>query len=81
MVYQHHEQIDGGGYPVGSVGREIHDWGKLCAVADVFEALTSNRPYRAGFQFEKACEMMIARSGTQFDKEYLQCWMQFVSRK
>jgi len=50
-------------------------------VADVFEALTSNRPYRTGFRFEKACEMMISRSGTVFDKEYLQCWMQFVSKK
>jgi hypothetical protein len=81
MVYQHHEQIDGSGYPVGHVGGEIHEWGKLCAVADVFEALTSNRPYRAGFPFEKACEMMVAKAGTSFDKEYLQCWMQFVSRK
>jgi hypothetical protein len=81
MVYQHHEQIDGGGYPVGHIGREIHDWGRLCAVADVFEALTSNRPYRAGYPFVKACEMMISKSGTAFDKEYLQCWMQFVSRK
>ncbi len=81
MVYQHHEQIDGGGYPVGHVGREIHDWGRLCAVADVFEALTSNRPYRRGFPFEKACEMMLARSGRSFDREYLRCWMQFISRK
>jgi hypothetical protein len=81
MVYQHHEQVDGGGYPVGHVGREIHDWGRLCAVVDVFEALTSSRPYRPGFAFHKACEMMMARSGASFDKEYLQCWMQFVSRK
>ena len=50
-------------------------------MADVFEALTSNRPYRAGFPFKKACEMMIANAGTSFDKEYLRCWMQFVSRK
>ena len=81
MIYQHHEQIDGGGYPVGHVGSEIHEWGRLCTVADVFEALTSHRPYRAGFPFEKACEMMISKSGTTFDEEYLKCWMHFVSRK
>ena len=81
MIYQHHEQIDGSGYPVGHVGREIHEWGRLCAVCDVFEALTSHRPYRAGYPFEKACEMMLAKSGTAFDREYLTCWMQFVTRK
>ena len=81
MIYQHHEQIDGSGYPVGHVGREFHEWGRLCAVCDVFEALTSHRPYRAGYPFEKACEMMLAKSGTAFDRDYLTCWMQFVTRK
>ncbi len=46
MVYQHHEKLDGTGYPVGVVGDEIHPWAKLCAVVDIYEALTSVRPYR-----------------------------------
>ena len=45
MVYQHHERGQGGGYPVGSVGDEIHDWAKICAIADVFDAMSSNRSY------------------------------------
>lgn len=79
MVYQHHEQMDGGGYPVRSVGSEIDDWGRICAVADVFEALTSNRPYRPGSSFAHACELMKERSGSAFDKDILKCWMQFVA--
>src|SRR5258708_7070590 len=81
MIYQHHEQIDGGGYPVGHLGSEIHEWGNVEPGAGVFEALTSPRPCREGFPFEKACEMMISKSGTAFDPEFLKCWMDFVSRK
>lgn len=79
MVYQHHEQIDGSGYPVRSAGSEIHLWGRICGVADVFEALTANRPYRAGSSFAQACEMMNERSGKAFDEEVLRCWMHFVA--
>jgi len=46
MVYQHHERIDGTGYPVRILGRDIHPWAKMCAVVDVFDALTCRRPYR-----------------------------------
>src|SRR5205814_137178 len=80
MIYQHHEHVDGGGYPVRSVLRELHEWGRICAVADVFEALTSNRPYRAGFSFPTACGIMQEQSGTSFDKDFLKCWMQLVSK-
>lgn len=80
MVYQHHEHLDGTGYPVRCVGDELHPWGRICAVADVFEALTSNRPYRAGFSISVACRMMQDQSGTSFDKDFLKCWMQFVSK-
>jgi len=80
MVYQHHEHVDGGGYPVGSVAGELHEWGRICAVADVFEALTSNRPYRAGLSVAGACGIMQGQVGAAFDREFLKCWMQFVSR-
>ncbi len=46
MAYQHHERLDGSGYPVGCPGQQIHPWAKICAVVDVYEALTSQRPYR-----------------------------------
>ena len=81
MVYQHHEHVDGNGYPVRCTSREIHEWGRICAVADVFEALTSNRPYRAGYSVSAACAAMQVQSGTAFDEDILSCWMQLVSKK
>jgi HD-GYP domain-containing protein (c-di-GMP phosphodiesterase class II) len=80
MVYQHHEHVDGGGYPVRSVADEIHEWGQICAVADVFEALTSNRPYRAGMSFAAALKIMLDQAGTSFSRDYLKCWMQLVTK-
>lgn len=78
MVYQHHEKADGTGYPVRCPGSELHDWGKICAVADVFEALTSNRPYRPAMPFAKAAEIM--QNGTAFDQEVLSCWIETICR-
>lgn len=79
MVYQHHERIDGKGYPTGQVGAEIHDWGRICAVADVYEALTSNRPYRRALGRDEAFGIMARDAGLAFDKEVLACWMQAIS--
>lgn len=79
MVYQHHERIDGKGYPVGQVGAEIHDWGRVCAVVDVYEALTSNRPYRRALSRQEAFGIMGRDAGLALDKELLACWMQAIS--
>tara|TARA_R110002049_G_scaffold50370_2_gene142966 strand:+ start:18522 stop:19439 length:918 start_codon:yes stop_codon:yes gene_type:complete len=78
MVYQHHERLDGKGYPVGNVGDELHPWAKLCAVVDVFEALTSQRPYRKPMPRSKAIEVLDRDSGTAFDPEVLQCWKAII---
>ncbi len=78
MVYQHHERLDGGGYPVRCAADEIHPWARICTVCDVFEALTSNRPYRSGLPFDVAFEIMERDCGTAFDKEIYQCWKQTI---
>jgi HD-GYP domain-containing protein (c-di-GMP phosphodiesterase class II) len=80
MVYQHHEHVDGNGYPVHCIASELHEWSRICAVADVFEALTSNRPYRAGLSYATSCRIMQEQAGTTFDRDFLKCWMQIVSR-
>ncbi len=54
----HHEREDGSGYPLGLKGEEIPFEVKILAVADVFEALTANRPYREAYSFPQAAEMM-----------------------
>lgn len=74
MVYQHHERLNGKGYPVGLTGAEMHDWARLCAVVDVYEALTSNRPYRAGLPRAEAFAIMNRDAGTALDKDLLTCW-------
>ena len=80
MAYQHHERLNGTGYPVRSAGDQIHEWAKICAIADVFEALTSNRPYRAGMSKKTAFEIMDrdAESGA-LDGEMLKCWKAIVA--
>ncbi|WP_417735979.1 HD-GYP domain-containing protein [Rosistilla oblonga] len=79
MVYQHHERVCGGGYPVGIAGDEIHPWAKVCAVVDVFEALTSNRPYRTPMPKRRALELLEhEREG--YEQEFLECWKKITNR-
>ena len=78
MVYQHHERLDGNGYPVGIVEEEIHLWAKICAVVDVFEALTSHRPYRSPMAKARVIELMDRDSGKAFDPEILACWVKIT---
>ncbi len=78
MVYQHHEKIDGTGYPVGIVGDEIHPWAKLCAVVDIFEALTSTRPYRSMMEHSTALEILGKSVGKELDAEMVRCWSALV---
>jgi HD-GYP domain-containing protein (c-di-GMP phosphodiesterase class II) len=73
MVYQHHERIDGCGYPVGILGDAIDPWAKICAVADVFDALTGDRPYREGIPIDDACDYLERRVQKNFDEEIARC--------
>jgi len=63
----HHEKWDGSGYPRGLKGEKIPLLGRIMAVADVYDALTSERPYKKAFSHEEAVRIIIEGSGTQFD--------------
>jgi hemerythrin-like metal-binding protein len=63
----HHEHWDGSGYPAGLRGEEIPILGRICAVADVFDALTSQRPYKSAWSTEEAVAWIHQQSGTKFD--------------
>lgn len=78
MVYQHHERVDGRGYPVRLVGMEIHPWSRLLAVVDVFDALTSHRPYRDWLRLSEALSFLERGAGTHFDKEMVRCWISAI---
>lgn len=64
---QHHEKINGTGYPVGLAGDEIHEFAKIIAVADVFDALTSDRIYRPAMTIEKALNIILDGANKEFD--------------
>lgn len=69
---QHHERVDGKGYPRGLIGDEINIYSKIISVADVFDAVTSHRSYRAPFLPHKAMELLYSGSGTQFESKQVQ---------
>jgi len=81
MVYQHHERIDGKGYPVQLEGEEIDEWARICTIADVFDALTSERPYRKATQVGNVLEFLEEWAGTHFDQEMVRCWNTMVRDK
>jgi putative two-component system response regulator len=67
IALSHHEKWDGSGYPDGLAGEAIPIEGRICAVADVFDALTSRRPYKEAFPNPQAYEIMRSGSGSHFD--------------
>lgn len=71
-VLFHHEQVSGGGYPDGLRGPDIPLEGRLLAIVDAYDAMTSDRPYRKGMPTEKAQEILRQGAGTQWDAELVQ---------
>ena len=69
MVYQHHERLDGSGYPQGISGDAIILESRILAVADVVEAMTSHRPYRAALGIDAALKEILLHRGTKYDAE------------
>ena len=78
-AFQHHEKLDGTGYPRGLKGNEIHEYGKVMAIADVFDALTSNRSYRSAMLPHTAMEIIFAGANTHFDANLIRVFQQSVA--
>jgi ribonuclease P protein subunit RPR2 len=74
VVRSHHERWDGTGYPDGLAGEAIPLVARVFAVADVLDALTTNRPYRPASSLTVAREMITAESGTQFDPRVIEAF-------
>jgi len=67
FIRQHHERWDGKGYPDGIGQNQIHICSRIITIADTFDAMTSDRPYRDGLEISKAREILIQNKGSQFD--------------
>lgn len=74
-VRHHHERYDGRGYPDGIKGQDIDITARIIAIADTFDAMTTDRPYRKGLSFEAAFEELKRCSGTQFDPELVNAFL------
>lgn len=71
IAFTHHERWDGTGYPSGLKGRDIPIEGRITTVADVFDALTTTRPYKAAFSVDHSLDIISQGRGSQFDPEVL----------
>ncbi|CAM3780538.1 HD-GYP domain-containing protein [Mesobacillus zeae] len=77
-AYQHHERMDGTGYPRGLKGEEIHLFGKILGVADVFDAVTSNRVYRNAMLPHEGLEILYAGYGSKFNAAVIDAFKRAV---
>lgn len=74
-VLQHHEKYDGSGYPNGLKGEEISLMARILAVADVYDALSTDRPYRKALSTEQVIQFMETNAGTYFDPEIIKLFL------
>ncbi len=81
LILQHHERLDGSGYPGGLTGKEIQLGAKIIAVADVVEAMSSHRPYRPALGLEKALQEIQDYSGILYDKEVVKTCIYLIKEK
>jgi HD-GYP domain-containing protein (c-di-GMP phosphodiesterase class II) len=79
-VLHHHERVDGGGYPHALAGDEIPIEARILAVADAYEAMTADRPYRSALALEVARKELRRGAGTQFDREVVAAFLRVLDR-
>ncbi|MGE0491692.1 MAG: HD domain-containing phosphohydrolase [Vulcanimicrobiota bacterium] len=79
-MLHHHERYAGGGYPAGLIGEDIPLGARIMCVADCFDAMTSDRPYRKGMPIDAAIEELQRNSGTQFDPRAVEVFVELVSQ-
>ncbi|MCG2771646.1 MAG: HD domain-containing protein [Desulfobacterales bacterium] len=81
IVLEHHERLDGSGYPQGLKGSDILQEAKILAVADVMEAMSSHRPYRPALGIEAALEEISKNRGDLYDPEVVDTCIKLIKEK
>jgi len=79
IVRQHHERWDGSGYPDGLAGRQIHRYARIYAVADVYDAVISDRPYRPGLSPDAVIRIIVDGDGTDFEPEVVAAFLEVMT--
>ena len=80
VAYQHHEKWDGSGYPQGLKENDIHIFGRITAIADVFDALGSERCYKKAWELEKILELFKEESAKHFDPKLIELFLENIER-
>jgi len=78
VALDHHERWDGTGYPNRKRGEEISLWGRMTAIADVFDALMSRRPYKEPWSLERTVDYMGGLSGKAFDPQLMEIFLENI---
>ena len=78
IIEAHHERYNGTGYPIGLKGEEIPLLSRVLAVADAFDAMTSDRSYRKAYPLEKALDELRKNAGSQFDPKIVEIFMEML---
>ncbi|MBE9525771.1 MAG: HD domain-containing protein [Proteobacteria bacterium] len=78
VAYEHHEKYAGGGYPQGTKGEDIHIYGRITALADVFDALGSDRVYKSAWNDEKIFKMFKEERGKHFDPKLVDIFFEHL---
>lgn len=81
IARQHHERFDGSGYPDGLIGSKIHLFGRIVAVADVFDALISDRPYKKSWTRSAALDHFASNRGILYDPEVVDAFFRTVTAR
>lgn len=81
FIRQHHERWDGKGYPDKLSKDQIHICSRIISIADTFDAMTSDRPYRKGLKPERAIELLIKNKGSQFDPDLVDVFISILEEK
>lgn len=79
IALTHHERFNGCGYPNALKGEEIHIFGRIVAIVDVFDALTSHRPYKEAWSFENATDFLIKEKGEHFDPKIVDLFIENIN--
>jgi ribonuclease P protein subunit RPR2 len=80
VIRHHHERFDGRGYPEGLAGDDIPIAARIFSIADSFDAMTSDRPYRRALAVDRALDEIRGGAGTQFDPEVVKVFVDLVER-
>lgn len=80
IAREHHEKFDGSGYPDGLKAEEISIFGRIVAIADVFDALTTTRPYKRPWPFDDAVSFIKEQSGKHFDPQLVELFIQNIEQ-